>query len=85
MVDGSNRTNIVHCDYSKFHKMSRSVGATGVHALFLTLDHAYMIRKALKGLLAGILPIKAFLDSRTFFNVIAKNSGMVEQRSVDFK
>ena len=58
----------------------RSVMAAKVHALVLGFDYAYVIREAVEEPLGRRVEIEAYVDSRTLFNVIAKDSPTAERR-----
>lgn len=54
--------------------------AAEVYALFHVLDHAYTVRETLEGLSGCQIPLETFADSRSLFNVIAKDNGTVKGR-----
>ena len=49
-------------------------------ALVYGFDNAFIIQHTLKEVLGKIVPIDAFVDSRTTFNCVAKQSGTAEKR-----
>lgn len=53
--------------------------AAVVHALGNAFDNGYVICEAREEMLGSSIDIKAYVDSHTFFNVIANDSNKVER------
>lgn len=51
-----------------------------VHALVWAFDHRYFVRQALEELLGRQVEMESFVDSRTLFNIIAKNNSTAQGR-----
>lgn len=51
-----------------------------MYALVHGFDDAYMVREMLEKSLSCEISFEAFVDSRTLFNIIAKDGGAVERR-----
>lgn len=77
--DGEN-SNIIHYGSSRCRRVTRSVMAAELHALFYGFDSAYVARDILHELRGRKLDIDGYVDSRTVFNVVAKNSSTLEKR-----
>lgn len=80
MVDNHNRANIVHYGSSKCHRVARAEMEAEVHALFYAFYRAYMIQKMPEKMLCSETSLEEFVESRTLFNVIAKDSRTAERR-----
>lgn len=80
MADDAVNCNIVHYGSSHFHRVTRSVMASEVHALLLGFDNAFPIHEILSHILARDLPIEAFVDSKTVFDLIAKDGKTRERK-----
>lgn len=80
MIDGLGKQNNVHYGSSRCRQVTRSVMAAEVHALVHAFDHRFIIRKTLEELMGRRIEIEAFVNSRTLFNTMSKNSTTTEQR-----
>lgn len=80
LADERRKGNVVHYGSSRCHRVTRSVMAAEVHALVLAFDFGYIIRDATEQLLDRRIEMEAFVDSRTLFNVVAKNGSTTERR-----
>ncbi len=80
LADGSNRANIIHYGSSRCKRVKRSVMAAEVHGLIYGFDNAFVAKEMLREILGENLPIDGIVDSRTLFNVVAKNSSTLEKR-----
>jgi len=80
LADGSNNANILHYGSSRCKRITRSVMAAEIHGLIYGFDNAYVTRSMLKEILNVDIPIHGYVDSKTLFNVIAKNSATLEKR-----
>ena len=54
--------------------------AAEVHGLIYGFDQAYLARDMLEEVLRQKLEVDGYIDSRTVFNVVAKNSSTLEKR-----
>ena len=54
--------------------------AAELHALIYGFDNAYMVQDIVSETLGRKIEIDAYVDSRTVFNVVAKNSATLEKR-----
>lgn len=80
MADENRTANIVHYGSCRCHRVTRSVMASEVHALIHAVDIGMIVRDALNELLNRNVEMEAFVDSRTLFNVVTKNSNTAERR-----
>lgn len=80
LADGQKRANIVHHISTRYHRVSRSVMATEVHALVRAIDIGFVVREAFEKLFGRGLEPEAFVDTRTLFNIIAKKSCTAKRR-----
>lgn len=53
--------------------------ASEIHALVLGFDHAYVIRDMVAEILQRYIQLKAFVDSKTVFDVLAKQGKTCEK------
>jgi len=54
--------------------------AAEIHGLIYGFDNAYVARSLVEEILGIKVPIDGYVDSRTLFNVVAKNAGTLEKR-----
>jgi len=80
LTDASNRANIIHFGSSRCKRATRSVMAAEIHALVYGFDNGYVAQNFLSEILDQNVPIDGFVDSRTVFNVVAKQSSTLEKR-----
>lgn len=80
LVDGQGKANIVHYGPNRFKRISRKVMAAEVHGLVLSFDYAYILRDLVSEIIGGKVTIEAFVDSKTLFNVVAKDGATSERR-----
>ena len=79
MVDKHNNCNILHYGSNRCQRIARSVMAAEVQALILGFDYAFMIKTLVEEILGTELIIEAMIDSRTVFNVVAKEAKTTER------
>lgn len=79
MIDNNGVSNIIHYGSSRCKRITRSVMASEIHALFLCFDKSYYIRHMLEEILGRRLNIEAYVDSKTVFDVIAKDGKRTER------
>ena len=80
MVDDTNACNIVHFGSSRCKRVCRSVMAAEVQALILGFDFAFVIRYLINDITGIHMDIEGMTDSRTTFNVVAKETQSTERR-----
>ena len=80
LKDGTNAANIVHYGSSRCQRVTCSVMASEIHGLLYGFDQAYVAQQILQETLDVPIPIDAYVDSKTLFNVIAKQSSTTEKR-----
>ena len=80
LVDGYCTANILHYGSAACNRVTRSVMAAELLALVHGFDIAYVLQQMLQDILGKSIPIDGYLDSRTVFNVIAKNGPTLEKR-----
>lgn len=64
------RANIVHYWSSRCHHETESAVVADVHVLIHVVDVVMLVQDALIELLGRTIEMKAFLDSRTLFNIV---------------
>ena len=80
LADKHGRGNIVHYGSTTCKRVARSVMAAELHALVYGFDNAYGVREAINCTLGLNVQIHSFVDSRTVFNVVAKQATTSEKR-----
>lgn len=80
MADETGTANIIHYGSSQCKRVTRSILAAEIHALVLAYDHAYVIRHTLIEILGRNVKLEAYVDSRSVFDVIAKDGNTTEKR-----
>ena len=80
LADGSNNANILHYGSSRCKRITRSVMAAEVHGLIHGFDAAYVTRHMMEEILGKEIPMDIFVDSRTLFNIVAKDASPSEKR-----
>ena len=80
LVDGNNDANIIHYGSTKCRRVARSVLAAELHALIYGFDQAYLAQHIIQTILCRDIPLDAYVDSRTVFNIVAKSSPTLEKR-----
>lgn len=80
MVDKNGRCNTIHYGSSRFKRVVRSVMADEIQALVLGFDYAYIVKDLAKEIIGRKLKMEALVDSRTVFNVVAKDGQSTEKR-----
>lgn len=71
-VNCDNNCNIVHFGSNRCKRIARSVMPVELFALVLTFEHAFVIQDLLHDITGRCFPLEALLDSKTVFDVIAK-------------
>lgn len=80
MVDDENNCNIVHFGSNKCKRIARSVMAAEVQALVLGFDYAFIVKDLIEEIIGRSIRLEALIDSKTVFNVIAKDGQTAERR-----
>ena len=80
LVDDKQRCNVLHYGSNKCQRIARSVMAAEIQALMLGFDYAFYVRDLLEEILGRSFKIEAMIDSKTVFNVVAKDGKTTERR-----
>lgn len=80
LADDEGRCNIIHYGSNRCKRIARSVMAAEIQALVLGFDFAFVIRDMVEELTRRSVPIEAIIDSKTMFNVIARDGQTTERR-----
>jgi Reverse transcriptase (RNA-dependent DNA polymerase) len=80
LADEAGNANIIHYGSQKSKRVTRSVLAAEILALVYGWDNAFVVSHALNEIFGRSIPVYAFVDSRTTFNVIAKHARTLEKR-----
>lgn len=80
IVDDNHRANIVHYGSSRCRRVTRSVMASELHSLTMGFDNAYVVQHLLMEITGRLLEIEAYIDSKTVFDVVAKQGRTGEKR-----
>ena len=80
MVDKFKRCNIIHFGSNKCKRIARSVMAAEIQALVLGFDYAYVIQHLVEEIIGRTIKLEAMIDSKTVFNVVAKDGQTAEKR-----
>lgn len=80
LVDKDNRANIIHYGSSRCKRVTRSVMAAEVHGLMYGFDSDFIAKDMLEEILGRSVDLDTYVYSRTLFNVIAKDSAILEKR-----
>ena len=84
LVDGSGHGCIIQYECIRCKRVTRSVMAAEVHGLIYGFDEDYLARNMLEEVLRQKREIDGYIDSRTVFNVVAKNnSSLAKRRQID--
>lgn len=78
-ADKEKCANIIHYSSCGCHRDWRSDIATEVHALVHTVDKGMLIKETLIKLMNRELEMESYIDGRTLFSVITKNSSTAER------
>lgn len=80
LCDEKGNCNVLHYGSSKCKRVTRSVMAAEIHALSYGFDCAIITKSIIEELVQRSLPLHAYVDSKTLFNVIAKDASTTEKR-----
>ena len=80
LADKKNNANIVHFGSSRCKRVTRSVMAAEVHGLVYGFDSAFIEKNIIEELLGTSIPMDVYVDSKTLFNIVAKDGNTAEKR-----
>ena len=79
MADDNGNCNLLHYGSNKCQRIARSVMAAEIQALVLGFDFAFLIKDLVDEILGTDMRIEALIDSKTVFNVVAKDGKTAER------
>ena len=80
MADDKGDCNVLHYASNRCKRVARSVMAAELFALVIGFDYAYLVRDLILELTGIEMMIEALVDSKTVFDVIAKDAKTTERR-----
>lgn len=80
LVDEDGTANVIHYRSNTSYRVTRSVMAAERLALVYGFDNAYILQCMLQEVMNRKIPIDAYVDSKTVFNVIARKGPTLEKR-----
>ena len=80
LTDEKGTANIIHYASNKCKRVTRSVLAAELHAFVLAFDYAYVLKDMITEIIGRELDLIAYIDSKTLFDVVAKDSNTTEKR-----
>lgn len=80
LTDKDGNANVVHYSSARCKRVTRSVMAAELHALILAFDYGFVLREMLKEVLRRDVKLEALIDSKTVFDVVAKDGRTNERR-----
>lgn len=80
MLDDKGVSNIIHYGSARGHRVTRSVMTSEIHALIIGFYHAFKMQDLIEEILQQKVAVKAYVDSKTVFDVIAKDGKTTESR-----
>lgn len=81
MPDDHGTSNTIHYCSTRCRRVTRSVMASEIHALVLWFDRDISIRHLIQEILVRAVEVQVYVDSKTVFDVIAKD-GQTNERSL---
>lgn len=78
MKDNTGESNIVHYASAICKRVTLPVLAAELHALVLGFHASFVIREMLQEITGRTINIEEFVDSKTIFDVVAKDGGLME-------
>lgn len=78
MADKERCANNINYSSCRCHRVSRMVMAAEVHALIHAVEIGMLMKEILGELMNWEIKMEAYVESRTLFKVIAKNSSTAE-------
>ena len=72
--------NILHYGSQKCRRITRSPMAAELLGLSTGFDESFCVKHLIEEMLGITIPLDVYIDSRTTFNCVAKNSGTTEKR-----
>lgn len=79
-VEKKANCNVVHFVSNRCKSVARSVKEDGLFALVLGFDYAFVVKDLLYDMTGTVFPIEAIVDSKTVFDIIAKQAQNTEKR-----
>ncbi len=79
-MNTSGAANIVHYGSSRCRRVARSVVRAELLALMEGFDVAFTVKHAMREIHQRDVPLDIFTDSRTVFNIVAKDASSLEKR-----
>lgn len=80
LCDASGRCNVIHYSSHKSRRVVRSVLGGEVYAFADEMDVGLTLKHDLEGIVGRPTGLRMFTDSKTFFDVITKNTTTTEKR-----
>lgn len=80
LIDSEDNANLIHFSSARCRRVTRSVMAAELHALVLAFDFGFVIREMVAEVLQRDVAIEALVDSKTVFDVVAKDAKTSERR-----
>lgn len=80
IADAKGQCNILHYSSSKYKRVTRTVISAETHALVLLFDHAFVVRDMVSEMVNHDVSLEAYVHSKTFFEVLAKQGNTFEKR-----
>lgn len=80
VLDNSGKANLLHYGSTKCQRIARSVMAAEIFALVHGFDQAYVVQSMMNDITGSLIPIDAYIDSKTAFNVVVKHAPTLEKR-----
>ena len=80
LVDGNGTANLLPYRSTASNRVTRSIMAAELLALVHGFDNGYILQNMLQEFLGKRIPLEAYVESRTVFNVVAKNGPTLEKR-----
>lgn len=80
MVDKHDACNIVDFGSNRCKHVARSVMAAELFSFVLGFDYAFVVQDLLMDMTGRHFPLEALVDSKTVFDIVAKQSQTTEKR-----
>lgn len=80
MVDDEDNCNVVHYGSNRCRRVVQIVMVAELFALILGFDYALVVRDILEDMTGRVFPIETLVDSKTVFEIVAKQAQTTEKR-----
>ena len=80
LSDDTGSANIIHYGSQKCRRVTRSAMAAELLGLSTGFDEAFCVKHMIEEIMGIRIPLHVYIDSRTTFNCISKNSSTTENR-----